>query len=118
MFRYLKTTFFATAFLFGSLATAQAERLSGQEVAALFSKGRIVFKAGSEWTTLPNNMYRFKHQNSSEAGTFKIFGNGNVEILDTASGKKIRFYFDRGSDGVPALIYLNGAGKGKRYPIK
>lgn len=113
-----KTLLTAAAFVMTALAPALAERMSGQDVAALLGKGRVEFQAGSIWTTLSANTYRFMHRNSSEAGTFKIFGNGDVEILDQASGSTMRFYFDRGADGVPALIYLTGAGTGKRYPIK
>lgn len=97
---------------------AFAERLTGQEVAQLMSGKPIRFVAGSEWRTLPNGRYVFSHNNSSEEGTFKVFSNGTVEILDEKSGRKIRFYFDLGADGTPALIYITGGGKGKRYPIK
>ena len=99
-------------------STAMAEKLSGQEVAALFAKGTVSFQAGSVWQTLPGNTYTFKHRSYSEAGTFKIFGNGNGEILDEATGKKVTFFFDRGADGLPALIYTTGGKRSKPFPIK
>ena len=96
---------------------ALAEKLSGQEVAALMAQGPLAFKAGSVGKFNADGTFDFQHRNSSEAGTFKVISNGNVEIRDTATNKKIRFYFDRGADGV-ALIYTGGANKGKRYPLK
>ncbi|MCT4559180.1 MAG: hypothetical protein N4A61_14115 [Pelagimonas sp.] len=114
-------TFVATLFTVAALGfalPAQAEKMSGQEVAGLFSQGKIAFKAGSRWQTKPNGRYVFRHGSAKEEGTFKILANGDVHILDERSGKTIKFYFDKESDGIPALIYLNGPGKGKRYPIK
>ena len=110
--------FLAAAVLVSLAGPSLAERMTGQEVAQLMSKGKIEFQAGSVWTTLPGGEYTFDHRNSSEAGTFKIFQKGDVHILDEETGKTIKFYFDKGADGVPALIYLNGPGKGNRYPIK
>ena len=96
-----------------------AEKMPGSEVAGLMGQGKIEFQAGSVWTTLPGNRYTFTHGGSAgEAGTFKIFSNGNVHILDEAKGRTIKFYFDKDDSGVPALIYTTGSGAGKRYPIK
>ncbi|MEO0401296.1 MAG: hypothetical protein AAF214_02870 [Pseudomonadota bacterium] len=94
-----------------------AEKLSGKEVASLMGAGPLAFQAGSVGVFKADGSFDFQHRNSGEAGTFKVFSNGNVEIHDTATNKRIRFYFDRGADGV-ALIYTSGPGKGKRYPLK
>ncbi|WP_143529916.1 hypothetical protein [Salibaculum halophilum] len=104
----------------GALAAtpALADRMSGADVADLLTRGTIEFQAGSVWTTLPNGRYVFEHESSDEAGTYTLYSSGEVRIVDEASGQTIRFYFERGEDGVPALVYLNGPGAGKAYPIE
>lgn len=112
----MKVILTVAAMMFAFATQAYAAKMSGQEVAALMGQGTINFVAGSEWTTLTGGRYTFTHGSASgEEGTFTIFSNGNVEILDERTGRKKRFYFDRGSDGVPALIYRGG--NGKRFPI-
>lgn len=98
--------------------SALAEKLDGNEVAKLLSSGTLEFQAGSVWRTLPGNTYVFDHRSSSEEGSFKIFQNGNVHIFDEKTGDTIKFRFDRDSDGVISLTYLNGGGKGRTYPLK
>lgn len=112
---------FAAAVIASTLisgTSALAERMSGQEVASLLSKGRVEFQAGSVWQTQSAGRYVFTHGSRGEEGTYKLFSNGEVHILDEKTGDTIKFYFDKDEAGVPALIYLQGASKGRRFPIK
>jgi hypothetical protein len=104
----------------GALAATPtlADRMSAEDVANLLARGTIEFQAGSVWRTLPNGRYVFEHAGSEEAGPYTLYSSGEVHIVDEASGETIRFYFERGKDGVPALVYLNGPGAGKAYPIE
>jgi hypothetical protein len=95
---------------------AMAERMKGAEVAALMAAGPLEFEAGSVGSFGADGSFTFSHTTYDEAGTFKIFKNGNVDILDKTTGKKVRFHFVRGSDGRPALVYAKGGGK--QYPLK
>lgn len=112
MFRFLliclSLSFVSTA--------ALAQKMKGAEVAALMGAGPLEFQAGSVGNFGADGTFTFKHTTYDEAGTFKIFSNGNVQIHDEATGKKVRFYFVRQDDGTPALIYSKG--NGKRFPLK
>ncbi|KUF09421.1 hypothetical protein [Pseudoponticoccus marisrubri] len=112
--------FLLTVTLLIGATAAHAEKLGGQQVATLLSQGPIAFEAGSVGIFRSDGTFEFKHRSSSEKGTFRVFSNGNVEILDTRTGKKIVFYFDkRPQDAKPALIYKSGTSvNGKRYPMK
>lgn len=95
---------------------AIADRMKGQEVASLMAQGPLQFEAGSVGIFKQDGTFTFTHRSSSEAGTFKVFSNGNVEIHDAATNRKIRFHFVRQKDGTPALIYAKG--NGKQYRLK
>ncbi|MEM6371380.1 MAG: hypothetical protein AAF727_01170 [Pseudomonadota bacterium] len=95
---------------------AAAERMSGAEVAALMASGPLEFQAGSVGQFNGDGTFTFNYTSYDEAGTFKVFKNGRVEIHDKTRNKKVRFHFERGADGTPALIYANG--NGKRFPLK
>ncbi|WP_420012272.1 hypothetical protein [Tateyamaria sp.] len=102
--------------LFAISSPAMADRMSGSEVAALMASGPLEFEAGSVGVFNPDGSFMFKHNSYDEAGTFKVFKNGRVEIHDKTRNKKVRFHFERGADGTPELIYAKG--NGKRYPLK
>ncbi|MEL6450220.1 MAG: hypothetical protein AAFQ19_03095 [Pseudomonadota bacterium] len=95
---------------------AVADRMSGQEVASLMAQGPLEFEAGSVGVFQGDGSFTFTHTSYNEAGTFKVFSNGNVEIHDKATNKKVRFHFVRQSDGTPALIYAKG--NGYQYRLK
>ena len=101
--------FIALLASFMMLSTAAiADRMSGQEVANLLTQGPLEFEAGSVGMFKSDGTFTFTHNSYDEAGTFKVFSNGNVEIHDKTRNKKVRFHFVRQKDGTPALIYAKG----------
>jgi len=113
--RFLAVLF--TSFILSASATFAAQ-LSKPDVEALLAKGKLRFQAGSVGTFRANLTYVFRHRSSSEKGTYTISDAGVVSIYDKKSRRQIDFYFDKPKQGKIALIYLNGPGKGKRYPLK
>ena len=111
----MKSLALSAAFIL-SASIAQAEQLSGTEVAQLLGSGDLVFEAGSVGSFKSDSTYSFRHANGVQSGTYTLFSNGMVTFED--NGTDYTFVVDRKRDGRLEVQYTAGPWRGDAYMLR